>query len=418
MEAHSNIVLRELGEPVFIREGDWACLQLDEPVRMLEQSNIFRHSISGEFHILYPGSFVGEARFPGRTIRVDPRFPVVFQALRSVLLKYADRTVRLSSGLTLADELHETDPETTFIKALSEAIESGVPFAYEKTKVVTTNPRGRLIVSETIRRYAARSVEHLTVCSVPVRVHEPDIAQVLATTAHLVNMSVTLDLRQKAQLDLCIALLGPEAHTEARSAYAKCRELIGEFSEYPELADALRAALPILQFQTETISMYTPLPGGIARFVQPDRMWEVALTSSLELHASRPGITPRPHPYANGANTLFADGGPAIDPDIVIFDGASPLAVIDAKYKLTDTPLADDVYQLVCYADRLRARTGYLVYLSKKQSRVEKIGTTQSKAILYYVGVAASDVRAGLNTIAGTIMHDKIKPTARSDQSS
>ncbi len=43
-------------------------------------------------------------------------------------------------------------------------------------------------------------------------------------------------------------------------------------------------------------------------------------------------------------------------------DSGTCLAVMDAKYKITDTPTSDDVAQIVAYAVARGARTGMLIY--------------------------------------------------------
>jgi 5-methylcytosine-specific restriction endonuclease McrBC regulatory subunit McrC len=71
---------------------------------------------------------------------------------------------------------------------------------------------------------------------------------------------------------------------------------------------------------------------------------------------------------------LYSDGGPDIDPDIVIYSEGSPQIVVDAKDFATSGADAAGVYQVNSYARHLKVRDAGLFYLAVEQDWSDSFG--------------------------------------------
>ena len=98
------------------------------------------------------------------------------------------------------------------------------------------------------------------------------------------------------------------------------------------------------------------------------------------------------HGLRSSGISLFEDGGPRIDPDIIVQNAASITAVFDAKYKSLDpgsSGTAADLYQLTSYVRRLSAKLGALVYFSDGPATVSVSGTTPEGAPILVISISA-----------------------------
>jgi hypothetical protein len=127
------------------------------------------------------------------------------------------------------------------------------------------------------------------------------------------------------------------------------------------------------------------VPGGIARFQDLEDLWELCthhLVESWLRRSGTPGAAALHALRASGIR-LFEDGGPELDPDIVVKDGQRITAVFDAKYKALDwgsSGSAADLYQITAYVRRLSARAGILVYFAYEREQAMLVGTTSKGA--------------------------------------
>jgi len=177
-------------------------------------------------------------------------------------------------------------------------------------------------------------------------------------------------------------------------------QALEEFETRPEVVRLLNSAIAVLRNEDVLWDTLRPIGGGESRFCDTERLWEVALLSALREQLDGTALRAELHPLASSGTTLFPGGGPQLDPDIVIYDGAQPSGVVDAKYKVGATADAGDVYQIFGYAERLEARVGILCYVSPGESWTRELGTSPSGATFWAFGVSASDVLGALFTIA------------------
>lgn len=134
---------------------------------------------------------------------------------------------------------------------------------------------------------------------------------------------------------------------------------------------------------------------GVAEFVDLERLWEDA--TALLTAAHRPSATSTivQHPLRAAPLTLMTDGGPALDPDTVVYEGSSPRVIVDAKYSITGSPIAGDIYQIAAYVGRLGASAGVLAYVSPQdRSTVAVVGTLADGAKVIFWSLAADAFHA------------------------
>lgn len=104
------------------------------------------------------------------------------------------------------------------------------------------------------------------------------------------------------------------------------------------------------------------------------------------------------HGLAAEGLKLFGNAGPIINPDVTAFTtGGLVELVADAKYKILSNSefggIAADVYQLTCYVNRTKAKTGILVYLGSKDS-VVALGKTECGASIIVVAISSETLKS------------------------
>jgi hypothetical protein len=140
------------------------------------------------------------------------------------------------------------------------------------------------------------------------------------------------------------------------------------------LNDLLNSAEAILSYEREAWAVAVESSNSSGRFYDVDLLWEYAVAGLLRPQAEVLGLNVIVHPWRGTKTTLFESGGPDLDPDIFVSDVSRPVLVADAKNKIVTRPLANDVYQLVCYARRAGATRAALAYLTDGESWTESMG--------------------------------------------
>ena len=103
-------------------------------------------------------------------------------------------------------------------------------------------------------------------------------------------------------------------------------------------------------------------PGGklmLPFLVDMARLFELFVAEWLQQHLPRT-VRLSPQDVVRIGSTGYVEF--RIDLTLYDADSGTCLAVMDTKYKITDTPTSDDVAQIVAYAVARGARTGVLIY--------------------------------------------------------
>lgn len=151
------------------------------------------------------------------------------------------------------------------------------------------------------------------------------------------------------------------------------------------------------------------VPNGVARFRDLEELWERCV---LAFVAGAPEVFSGGVPVLHGLRgrglRLLADGGPELDPDVVVAEQNTNqiLGILDAKYKSRDDAAASagDLYQLVAYVRRTGASFGMLVQFSEEGDAGRYVGTTPEGAAVLSVSLSPRRVQAeGERALAGAL---------------
>ncbi|WP_367574574.1 McrC family protein [Streptomyces griseoaurantiacus] len=326
--------------------------------------------------LLRAGSRVGAVRAPGgQVVRIMPKTPVgrLFFLLGFSL--DAERAWREEGEGTV-----DTGSYEDLVPALAHAVErrvdaalrQGVLQGYREVEEAALVVRGRIREAEQIRRHFGRTP--------PVEI---------AYDAYTADTAENRILR--AAVERLLRLPGVPGPVRRRLAHQRVR-----------LADALPLVrgeeLPRWQ-PSRLNSRYQPalrLAGAVLRGSSPEhrppgseplavdgflfdmnKLFEDFVTVALREALREHGLTARlqdPH-HLDTANLV------RVRPDLVVHtgDGRTPLAVVDAKYKVEkgDGYLNADLYQALAYATVLGLREAHLVYAAgRRPERVHEVRGT------------------------------------------
>jgi 5-methylcytosine-specific restriction endonuclease McrBC regulatory subunit McrC len=329
----------------------------------------------------------------------------LFASLHKFVASMPDKRLLAEEVQKPSTDLHILDPAVAFYKALSDTIDEGIPFIYERTTSTTSRPRGRVLFNETLRSLRTRGISHKVVCGFNVREFDVNLSDVVSTVASLLEAAHDVPPMIQLRISRLVDLFGGQVLT-TQQATEKANLLLEVYSDRNELARLLRICRSVLVGEQNVWDMEIPIAGGECRFCNMDRLWELAVwTAFKEASNDQEGLTVELHPFARAGMRLLTEGGPRIDPDVVIFEDGEPAVIVDAKYSESGSAVAGDVYQIVCYTQRVKAAKGVLVYLSDKGSWSTNLGRTEDGRVISAVGingksnVALDFVAAARNTL-------------------
>jgi hypothetical protein len=251
-------------------------------------------------------------------------------------------------------------------------------------------------------------------CTVGVRRLDELLGSLVRTVASLLRASNAISPVTQFRMDQINELFdGASGVVEIDEAVRLGEGLLVTYQDRIEIVRLLEAALAVLRNQGAIWNTEIPLEGGECRFCNMDRLWERAIWSRAKSVLEGEELAVELHPFARYRTTLFREGGPDIDPDIVVFRRDRPLVVLDAKYSEASVPAADDVYQIVCYARRLNAHVGALAYLSPGDRWFKDLGQTEEGLTIVAAGVSTRDLAESMSrTIAQIMQARSLSPTA------
>lgn len=395
MQGKLHICLRERGAPQVISRADWAHSNCTTDVNELARAGIVKIQQAGDYLLLEPKTLVGVFDSPRLRLEVLAKSPDLANGLLRRLDGWRKR-------------LEVEDPEklgkipdsgarwNTFETLLSKVHKEGLPWKYVKVRSITSTPRGSIHFRETISKLISRGICHKVVTSPQVRNHferfSPALEAVRRRISSLESGAPGLCSRVVRLIELAGDYSVPLDNREANETFEELSLLEGR----PALV-ALCAFCQQLLINGNHIRISRRVGSGVAEFVDLERLWESAVqmlfAQQQHVHYEETAL----HPLRGSGRTLFDDGGPEIDPDIVLYKGARSVAVIDAKYSVAKSPSADDIYQVTSYVYRIRCNVGILAYVAEgPDTSAKKIGTLDDGRSLFacYLSLNAFDPAA------------------------
>jgi len=399
--------LIERGPSLILSQSEWDAAEVF--ARELSDLGIVGIRSTKGYTVIEPRQYVGRLRSRGGGIEIFAKNRVWFELLQKFLsARIGKRVPGILSG-SGATSNTETSPASILSKRLEDAIRVGFPTLRISELVETSTPTGRLLFTESAKRFLTRGISHKVACKRVARMHDPDLSSIVMLAVELVKDSSSSSI-ERQHLELVAQLI--EAGFDKVTISAAKEKLCSvrkEFIDWPEVTSLLEVCESILDFQQQLWDIDVKTSVGEYRFCDADRLWELAILEALK-NAVRSPTFAEFHPYARAATLLFSSGGPKIDPDIVLFRDGVASVVVDAKNSNAMTASPGDVYQIVCYVQRLNARVGVLVYVSPEGDWVKELGMTGSGQSILAIGVAESDPVAGLVRAANRIADARLVP--------
>lgn len=397
-----EISLTERGEPLALPASYAGYSSLNHLLGRLCPAKIVRAQTtldSGQ--LLFPSVFVGSATAPGCRISILPKAPDFYTQMRRVA---ESRHFRYTFDLEarLADERQPVDPTPAhdFYQRLRQSLHEGLPWQYVQTSRQTSLPRGKLLITETVRELACRGINHRVVTSRTSRRQRTYVAQVIHAASECLPTSIDCTPALLARTRILLEAVEKHPTTlqpiEAiRTAESAIRESEQLYS--PTTIGLLRSCIALLRREETPSSLVEYLPNVRIKFHNLERLWEQCVLLLCE-HSfpESAGFNTRPHPFDPGEQTLLVGGGPWLDPDVVAFRGDRADRIVDAKYKFIEGPndaVSSDVYQMYAYVTKSRATSGTIVYCTNEDCFMNTIGTTADGTPIYVAGINASLLR-------------------------
>lgn len=400
-----NISLRERGAPKVISRSDWDRLHLERTVPELERAGVLSVDRSDDGVLLTPSAFVGKWQAPEVSLEITPKDPDLVSMITRLAVDFASREAT-EFKLEFEDA---TGSKTVgrFATLLRRCSEDGFPWEYKRSILSGTNVRGKPLFRESISSYLSKGINHKLVTAYADRqpvwdFNETVWAAYRKVMASEVELSPLLN-----ELSTLMELLQFRESFDIDQTIAKGTALLTNGSVLSSAHQRMvRYCLAILSQERLVGADVTPVSFGKAHFRNLERIWELAVASMASEFFRSETMSVKLHGLANAKLRLFTDGGPTIDPDVVVRDGAEIRCLLDAKYKLHSmhqAGFASDIYQMTSYLSRTGASIGALVYVGSKAS-VTRVGTTANGAYLLAITISASAIaKSGVATLSSLI---------------
>ena len=353
----------------------------------LVSHKIVRIECRDDFVLVYPNQYVGSARCLGRRLRIEPRYPELLLQLRRNF-PFNRRDVPLSGFDPIGERQHTSDLAVRFLAALSEAVHQGFPFRYEKRRFEGPSLAGSLNVGQTIRKFLSKNVYHQAVTDKSVKTVDRDFVDVVWCAAEALQDLDTLSMQEARMLDTMLIAAGPGTRDlPAADASSLTDSLSAEYTDRPEIFELIICCKEILDRNRSECDIESAIGDVSFSFTDADALWERAVHKAMQQAVSTRGWQARLHPWRGNRTLLFENGGPDLDPDVVVYDESSTAVIpVDAKDFAQRTAEAAGVYQVLAYARHLNAMHAVLIYLASGEDWIEEFGDED-------IGVFAAGVR-------------------------
>ena len=402
-----ELSLRERGTPVAVLATDWHALRLEETVGELARAGIIKIERTRAAILLFPLQFVGEMRSDNVYFRIKPKNDALYNAIISLAIQYRGRNSPESRRSDHGDNFQKL--AENFVRALNGCVNEGVPWSYERIEERTSRPRGKPVFSKTIEQFVARGVTHRIVAERQERRQLHDVINVV-WTAYLCLPNVPgVTAPTLAQAARLIEVLDSPAVLDAREAIEAGTRLIDAGLLSSSASELIATAVALLKNEDRSGMSSILIPSANARFINMERVWETAVACLIESSSIFKGGQVELHGLADGNLRLFSNGGPKLDPDVIVAGSSGRIIVVaDAKYKIIDgsevSAIASDAYQITCYAERIGVDFGILIYLGARDG-VSLLGESKSGARIFVVRISAerlcADGRQSLTNLLG-----------------
>jgi 5-methylcytosine-specific restriction endonuclease McrBC regulatory subunit McrC len=390
MQNRLSISLIERGQPHVVSLEDWTLSNCAIEASELVKRGIIKLVSSGNFVLLEPKTLVGAFTSPRLRLEIKPKFSSLSSALAEMLDVWR-RQVKQDSLVKTGLDARQASLWRTFEALLLQVHKEGLPWSYKTCSEETSTPKGRILFRETVTKLHSRGITHRVFSKKQVKDYFGQMASTLDTVRRKLALLEIPTRENEQNISRLIELTGDRYLMVSEYQATSILNTLLEFPHRPALKKLVEFCCQLLG-NSETYRVSERIGSGVAEFVDMEKLWEHAVQMLLQLKSKYSADSIAIHPLREKSVRLFADGGPRLDPDIVIYDSGGAFAVVDAKYSSANTPSADDVYQLTCYVTRLSATIGILAYVSvDEHTRYQEIGTLSNGSKLFscYISLSA-----------------------------
>ncbi|MFO0829072.1 MAG: hypothetical protein U0572_13115 [Phycisphaerales bacterium] len=339
---------------------------------------------------LRAGAYVGTANVGGCRIAVREKVAGSLAALVSSASGTAALAVRTPTFVSGDNAILAAIAES-FITEVEAYLRRGRRRAYYPRAAVGASPRGKILVGSTMRVWAAGRRDRC------------------AFTLYELSPEKFLNSLLGAAVTVVGCMVNEWPQFESLRRRVRTAALLFEDTDWHRV---MNLPAPVFDLEYSHASPQLGSCGGLAGlarlfvrhfgvgdgrsedavpwswFVKLELLFEEAVRQAMIRAAARRGL--RATDWRPALRYVISGGRRwRAEPDVVIWDGATPLAIADAKYKdMQSAPDHGDVYQLLCHASAWNVEAAAIVYASTGTS-FREIGKSSSGV---GVRIAAMDV--------------------------
>jgi 5-methylcytosine-specific restriction endonuclease McrBC regulatory subunit McrC len=373
-------------------------LQLDPtPYRLLEESadawKLIRAGVielqrtSRHTQAIRAGNFVGHAILGEQVLVIDEKIRGALAGLLAASSNVDGKLIDVPAGVdSHSDLIHFF--VARFVELLSAYVSVGRERRYVRRVERTSIPRGKLLLSESIRLAAVGRADRVVVARSELSA-DTDVNRLLAlglrAADHILSghgSSASLS-RVRA---LAMLFEDADIHRLQRYSFALLDQ---EFSRVlaVEASGPRKAALQLARILTLHfgLSVRAEDTAPFTWLVNLESLFEQATRSALA--ASAPEYDLLVSDWRSTQEYLLNEDRYRAEPDIVFRSHNRARAIADTKYKSLDgSPQHDDVYQLFAHADAYDVPIAMLIYPGEKFTE-QSLGASSSQRLVTVVEV-------------------------------
>lgn len=328
------------------------------------------------------GAFVGALELPsGLRLSIDELVPGTAEACIRIATPAARQTDGARGAVVVpAQEMLAL----RYVDVLERVLNRGVRKEYRERTEMSSRPRGKLLMTETVRGPWARGAHHRVVS------RWRELTEDTALNRHLLSALVRADriLSRATDRKRARSMMASLGGAQLEHRPAKPGTAAGLEAAAVELAEVLIAGVPLSVDSTGRSS-------GANYWINVEQLFEDAVRVMVADLAFDARVTSGDEMGVSLLGRRSTDSDPQkrfAHPDVVI-KNALETRLIDAKYRRSgENPGEGEIYQLMAHADAFDASAAALVCVSMSgQPGVRFLGRMRSGCSLHVVAVDPRD---------------------------
>lgn len=405
----SNVELKQISVPergyTDIAPELWASLQKSEDFRCLHKEGVLEVAYLPMGRIRLNGTcYVGHAICGDILLECREK---IDGALMALLPHTSHKAFRIAHAHAASSDLGELVVllVAQFLDAVTRYVSTGRLFSYTTTKAVGSLVGGRLNITKSLQ-LRARGLGHMlafekNIVTFNIPVNKVVLAALaeIERLARIVRLPDHLISRSRGLSMLFSDCRDHETLYRERIFFTNLAISISEGHHAEPVKDMMALAGIILAHESFESSIEKIAGAPRTWFLNLENLFEAAVRKVLSV-VLRDGIQvfrgeQSPPPIFSVEQKKYR-----ANPDLVLSDGETPLAVGDVKYKVFDGSAASsDVYQLLAHTEAFGAKKAFLVFPGEQYS-CRHIGATRKGIEAWFFSVRVTHLEEDLRDLA------------------